>query len=268
MQEFLLVLFSIEKTVIQRMDKAGVKGFIVDWENKGKEERQINADTEINYNTFEDLQRVRNATESLVLCRINAPYENTKKEVDKAILAGADEVLLPMIRYPEEVERVLKMVDDRCGTGILIETVEALERLSDLSSLPLSRVYVGLNDLSIERKSDNIFVPLIDGTLDQIRNHFPHIPFGFGGLTLPDHGFPIPCKLLIGEMSRLSCDFSFLRRSFYRDTVHADPDEAISTIQQALDSAKNRSSDKINSDKAALANAIIKFNRIQDKRSV
>lgn len=63
----------------------------------------------------------------------------------------------------------------------------------------------------------NIFRAVSDGTVERVQRHFS-IPFGFGGLTLPERGNPIPCRLLIGEMIRLSCNFSFLRRPFFRDT--------------------------------------------------
>jgi hypothetical protein len=85
-----------------------------------------------------------------------------------------------------------------------------------LGKLPLSRVYVGLNDLAIDRKKRFIFSALADGTVDYIRQYIK-VPFGFAGLTLPDCGYPIPANLLYSEMARLLCSFAFLRRSFLRD---------------------------------------------------
>jgi hypothetical protein len=58
------------------------------------------------------------------------------------------------------------------------------------------------------------------------RDAFAGTCFGFGGLTAADAGHPVPCRLLIEEMARLRCDFTFLRRSFRRDHA-ARPAQAI-----------------------------------------
>ncbi len=129
----------------------GVAAVVVDWENDGKEERQSAADTEINRHTVDDLRRTRAATGARVLCRINRSGSRTQDEVELALDAGADELLLPMVRSVAEVESVLDIVDGRAGLGILVETRDAVAAAEELGRLPLSRVYVGLNDLSIER---------------------------------------------------------------------------------------------------------------------
>ena len=85
---------------MSRYTEAGVDGFIVDWECKGKEKRQAGADTEINEDTPEDLRRVRAATNARVLCRLNQPGPWTAGEIEEAVAGGADEILLPMVRSP------------------------------------------------------------------------------------------------------------------------------------------------------------------------
>jgi hypothetical protein len=212
---------------------AGVTGVIVDWEHIGKDSRQASVDTQTNHDTVDDLLRVRACTDARLLCRINGHGAMTRREIELAIIVGADEILLPMVRTMREVESVLEQVGGRCGVGIQIETLAAVDLAGELSSLPLSRVYVGLNDLALERKSPNIFTPILDGTIEAIRPWFD-IPFGFTELTLPDQGFPIPSRLLMGELIRLRSDFSVLRRSFNRDLQGHDPDIEIPRIQQAL----------------------------------
>ena len=138
-----------------------------------------------------------------------------------------------MICTVEEVEAALAYVNGRCGVGILIETDDAVKLTRELGQLPLSRVYVGLNDLAINRKKSNIFLSLEDGTVDYIRQ-FIKVPFGFAGLTLPEQGYPIPCRLLISEMARLNCAFTFLRRSFFKDTRVRDISIAIPRIYHAI----------------------------------
>ena len=230
---FELVLFSTEVGMVQEAERGGVGTFIVDWECRGKESRQMGFDTQVNREDSTDLKRLRGITQKKVLCRINGFGGHTAKEVSEAIGGGADEILLPMVRTTEEVERTLDLVDDKCGLGILIETPEAVQLAPKLASLPLSRVYVGLNDLAISRGSGNIFEAISDGTVEKVRKPFS-FPFGFAGLTLPDKGSPLPCRLLISEMARLQSNFSFLRRSFHRDVEGRDIAAEVARLRGAL----------------------------------
>jgi HpcH/HpaI aldolase/citrate lyase family len=201
---------------------AGATGIVVDWERRGKSIRQRGEGTQINADTPGDLSRMRAATEGRLLCRINGYGPWTAGEVDDAVARGADEVLLPMVRTAEEVDRTLDLVAGRCGLGILVETRDGVARVAELAARPLSRVYVGLNDLRIDRGSDQLFAPLVDGTVVAVRAAVDR-PFGVGGLTLPEGGFPVPAWLLAAELVRLGADFTFLRRSFTADMVGRDP---------------------------------------------
>ena len=227
---------------------------IVDLERQGKHRRQAGADTQINDDRIEDVARLHSCLDTRVVCRVNAVAPGTDDEIERVVAAGADEVLLPMVRRVQEVEHVLDLVDGRCGVGILIETADATAAAPELGRLPLTRVYVGLNDLAIERRSPNIFCALTDGTVDEIRRSIP-LPFGVAGLTLPDAGRPIPCRLLIGELARLDCSFSFLRRSFLRDAAGREA-EAIPVIKAAMRAARARPAREIERDRAELRDAI------------
>lgn len=252
---FELFLFSTDLDLIGPAVEGGVDGLIVDWENQGKKERQSAADTQINFDTLEDLERVRRGTAARVLCRLNGYGAWTPEEVERAVGAGAEEVLLPMVRSAGEVEAVFERVQERCGVGILIETPEAVRLASGLSRLPLSRVFLGLNDLAIARGTPNIFSPLVDGTLERTREACETL-FGFGGLTDPDRGDPIPCRLLIGEMARLDCGFSFLRRSFLRDLQGANPAVLLAAIRRALQAACERPPENVARDRAELVDRV------------
>jgi hypothetical protein len=251
MSDFSLALFSTDTSVVGAATAAGVEMIVVDWEFRGKSARQAGADTEINSDTAEDLRRVRAATAATVVCRVNQSGDWTAEEVDLAIDCGADEILLPMVRTAAEVEHLLRIVDGRCKAGILIETLDAAACAADIATLPLSRVYFGLHDFAIDCRSSNIFLPMIDGTIERTRAHFD-VPFGFGGLTLPDRGAPIPSTLLLGEMIRLGCSFSFLRRSFHRDLVSTTMADGIARIRSAVRDARARSAAAIERDRRAL----------------
>jgi 2-keto-3-deoxy-L-rhamnonate aldolase RhmA len=258
---FALFLFSTDVAFIKQAIAAGVRAIIVDWEHIGKEDRQSAYDTQINRDSVHDLQRVRACTDAQVLCRINRFGQTTADEVELAIAAGADEVLLPMVRSADEVDAVLNRVKGRCGVGILVETTAACQSIDELAKLPLSRVYVGLNDLAIDRGSQNIFTAVADGTVESIRRAFD-VHFGFGGLTLPDRGYPIQCRMLIGEMIRINCSFSFLRRSFHRDIRGRDLAVEIPRLLEALDRARMRSSISVARDRRDLEIAIDNWAKI------
>jgi hypothetical protein len=236
---FDLYLFSTSERAVQEAVEAGVDGIVIDWENAGKPERQAGADTQVNYDSPEDLARVRRCTNARVLCRINGFSHTTADEVERAIDGGADELLLPMVRSADEIRTTLDLVSERVDLGILVETREAVADVETLVRLPICRVFVGLNDLAIDRGLQNIFESVADGTVESVRDSC-HLPFGFAGLTLPHRGSPIPCRLLINEMARLRCDFSFLRRSFYADVERTTITEAVPAIREALAAAMDQ----------------------------
>jgi citrate lyase beta subunit len=236
---FSALMFSASPDVISPAVEGGAAGFVIDWENKAKVERQAGFDTQINFDTAEDLRRVVSQTTLPVICRVNhtgKDLEQTLREVDTAIALGASEIFVPMVRHPAEVERVLKHVASRVHVGILIETDDAVRHARELGGLPLSRVYVGLNDLAITRGTTNIFEAVADGTLDRVRQHIA-APFGFAGATLPDHGFPIPARLLMNEFARLDCSYTFLRRSFLVDSASIGIAEGLRRVRHAIEDA-------------------------------
>ncbi|CAA9368335.1 MAG: hypothetical protein AVDCRST_MAG68-5191 [uncultured Gemmatimonadetes bacterium] len=253
MPDFGLLLFTSDPRIARRAVAGGAAGIVVDWEHLGKAARQLDHDTQINHDTPADLRRIRACTAAPVICRINGDHPGRGDEVEEAVEGGADELLLPMVRAPGEVERVLDQVAGRCRVGILVETVDAVERAAELARLPLSRVYVGLNDLHIQRGTPSIFTAVADGTVERVLRPF-RVPFGFGGLTLPDRGTPIPSRLLMGEMVRLGCGFSFLRRSFHADVP--DPATGIPRIHEGLAALRRRDPPAVARDHDGLVRAV------------
>ena len=256
MARFELFLFSTEPETIADTAAAGMDGYVVDWEWRGKAERQAGADTEIGVDTAHDLRAARATTERRLICRLNELGDSTPDEVEVAVEAGADELLLPMVGGADEARELLRLVGGRCGAGILVETEEAVERVEELARLPLDRAFVGLNDLSIQRGSDSIFEAVWDGTVERICTAFD-APVGFAGLTLPDRGSPVPCGLLLAEMERLGCSFAFLRRSYQRDVpAHASHADALASIRAAIDRAAARDDAERQADHERLGAAI------------
>lgn len=246
---FQLFLFSTDPAVIAKAVLAGVDGIIVDWENQGKKSRQERFDTQINFDTYDDLCRARQVTpEGKLICRINGfSLEHTNEEIELALRAGADEIFLPMVHHAQEARQTAELIGNRAGFNILIETSSALNCMTELSQLSLRRAYIGLNDLHIQQNSKNIFVPLMNGTVVNIRNHF-EVPLGVGGVTYPPSGMPIASKYLIKEYARLGIDFSFLRRTFIRDHAQHSMEHMIHHIRNAYEEARARSAEEVAAD--------------------
>ena len=221
MGELELFLFSTDAALAARAITGGVRGVVVDWERRGKSERQRGADTQINHDTVADLRRMRGSTSSRVICRVNGFGAWTADEIELALGNGADEILLPMVRDAAEVAEALSILRGRAPLGILVETPDAVSNSEALGRLRIARVYFGLMDLAIARGSRSPFEAVADGTVERVRAAFD-IPFGFAGLTLPEGGTPVPSRLLAAEMLRLRCGFTFLRRSYLRDVRGRD----------------------------------------------
>lgn len=228
-----LLLFSTHAPTVEKADRAGIDGFIVDWEDRNRFQRKHNAADQRSADTEVDLARISGTTGRPVWCRINQPGDWTPHEVEQAIENGADLILLPMVKSPEEVEHFLSLVGQRARKGILVETVEACECAEELATLPLDRVYVGLFDLSMSRGSEHLFNPLMDGTVETLRDVFRQKRFGVGGLTTVDGGKPVPCLELMAELSRLECDFTFLRNSFMRDVAGKQMSREVAEVRKA-----------------------------------
>jgi hypothetical protein len=257
---FELLLFTEDPAVIRSCCRASeIRGIVVDWENQGKHERQSGFDTQINDLTAEDLRAAKLATPpgTSVVCRINGWHDSTGLEIEAAIANGADEILLPMVRRPFEVQETLRIVDQRARVGILIETRSGAECARELSELPLSRIYVGLNDLAIDFGNDSLFDALCDGTVDRIRQAIPeHVAFGIAGLTLPECGEPIPSKMLACEIARLRASFTFLRRSFLRDIKGRDPRIEATRMVATVGTARARDEAQVRADHAEFRDAV------------
>lgn len=224
-----LVLFSHDPAYARAAVEAGVHAILVDWEFRSKERRQAGFDTEINQGTPTDLAAIRAATRGRIICRINNDAATRRDELRLACELGADEVLLPMVHSLAEVYDCLDVLPADRQLSILAETEESLWMARDFSGMKLGRVYLGLNDLLIQRGRGHLFHPLIDGTMDRFRADYRG-PLSVAGVTLPDNGHPIPCRLLMAELARLGCDYGVCRRSFRRDI----PLEKLSTGVAAI----------------------------------
>jgi hypothetical protein len=253
---FQLLLFHRDVVSSQIYTDAGVDALIVDLENKGKGARQVGFDTEINTHNLFDLETVKDKTNAHVMCRINGPNPDMKLEIADVLSAGADEIIVPMIRNIDQACAAVDCVSGDAKITLMVETQEALSFVPALSALPIDRIYIGLNDLQISRGTVSIFSSLIDGSLDKVRSGVKGVQFGFGGLTLRGMGDPLPVSHFVADLARLRAEFTFLRRSFYRDVRTQNPSDALRQMKEDIHDAKQRNQVQVASDYQALKTAV------------
>jgi hypothetical protein len=250
-----VLLFTLDHRYGAAALAAGVAAVVVDWEWSGKAERQDGRDTEINSGTPEHLARQRAAHTGSIVCRINNTPEARVSEARSAVALGAGEVWLPMVRSVDEVTEVLRAVGDAAEVGVVAETREALAMGRALSLLPLSRVYIGLHDLRIDRGSTSLFEPLVDGTTERFRNVYRG-PLGFAGITRPERGVPVPQRLLLAEMVRLGAAFGVARRAFRADVPAEEIGAALAAIDTAVAELSRRNDAQIALDRRELVDTV------------
>lgn len=218
-----LMYITNNPAVAQIAEDAGVDRIFVDMEYIGKSDRQGGMDTVQSHHSIQDIRNVKaviNKAELMV--RLNpvheaaAEYGSTAEEVDAAIEAGAQILMLPYFKTLEEIRVFLNAVAGRVRTILLVETPEAVEIIDEILELPgIDEVYVGLNDLSLGYGYNFMFRPLADGTVEKLSEKFLRkgLPFGFGGVASLGKGM-LPSECVIREHYRLGSSCTILSRSF------------------------------------------------------
>ena len=141
-------------------------------------------------------------------------------------------------------------------TYVMMETPAGVAMASDLERTSIAGVYFGLNDYAIATREFNIFLPLSNGVLQRAREAAPSKRFGFGGLTHPSLGYPLPCIMILDELERLGCQMTFLRRSFRRDLRHVSAADIAAGIADAWAHACERSARQRRQDFEALCRRV------------
>lgn len=204
-------------------EEAGVDWIFVDMEFIGKDRRQGGLDTVQNHHTVEDVANIKAAVKKAkVLVRVNPihgrfpNYPSSVEEIDAAIKAGADIVMLPFFKTIEEVERFINIVDDRAKVCLLVETPEAASQLEQIVAIPgIDMIHLGLNDMHLALGMKFMFELLADGSVDKwisiIRD--AGIQYGFGGLASLDGG-AVPGRMILKEHYRLGSQMVIVSRAF------------------------------------------------------
>ena len=113
-------------------ESCGVARIFVDLEQNGKLERQGHLDTLVSRYTMNDVSIVGAAINNAeLLVRLNPLHDDTRVEVERAIEAGADLLMLPMFHSAEEVIIFSELVNGRAGVIPLVETYSAAQAINE-----------------------------------------------------------------------------------------------------------------------------------------
>lgn len=216
------------------VENAGVERIFIDMEYIGKSIRQGGMDTVQCHHTIEDIRAIKKVlTKSQIMTRCNPIHEATseycssKEEIDAAIKAGADILMLPYFKTAKEVKEFVRLVAGRAKTLPLIETPEAVACIDEILKIDgIDEIFLGLNDLSLGYGMKFMFQLLIDGTVERLCEKFKTkgIPYGFGGIAALGKGM-LPSERVIAEHYRLGSTCAILSRSFCNTNIVTDLDE-------------------------------------------
>lgn len=199
-------------------EKAGVNRIWIDLETLGKAQRQKNMNTVLSRHSINDIERISPLlSQADMLVRINPWNSRSKQEIDQVIESGADIIMLPYWKTPEEVESFISYVHNRCKTLLLLETRKGVECLHEVLEIPfIDEFHIGLNDLSISYGYHDMFEPFVNGLLDEISSliNKVNIPFGIGGIGQFGLGLSPSPEELIAEHYRLGSTAVILSRTF------------------------------------------------------
>lgn len=226
-----LMYITNDPKVAKIAEANGVDRIFLDMEYIGKDERQGGMNTVQNHHTPADVRRIKEAvTKAQVMCRVNPIHEATKaygsskEEIDEAIAAGADILMLPFFKTAAEVAEFIRLVDGRAKTLPLVETPEAVEAIDEILALSgIDEILIGLNDLSLGYGMKFMFQLLADGTVERLCLKFKQagIPYGFGGIAALGKGM-LPSEYVIREHYRLGSTCAILSRSFCNTSIVTD----------------------------------------------
>lgn len=223
-----------DPAVARIAEEAGVDRVWVDLEYIGKAARQGGMDTVQSHHTIEDIRVVRGAIRRAeLLVRVNPIHGATKahgdsrSEIEAALAAGADRLMLPYFKTAAEVGTFLQIINGRARNVLLLETPEAVEALDEILRLPgIDEIHIGLNDLSLGYGLPFMFQLLADGTVERLclKLREAGVPYGFGGIASPGKGL-LPAERIIREHYRLGSTRVILSRSFCNTEQIRDLDE-------------------------------------------
>jgi hypothetical protein len=215
-----LMLITNDAEYARNAIDAGVDRLMVDLEREGKCQRQRGRTTVISDHTMDDIATLRrDLPEAELLVRTNPPSDHLDREIEAAIVRGADWLMLPMWTSAQQVAAFLSQVRGRARVSLLLETPQAMARLPQVLEMAdaIEEIHVGLNDLHLGLGLSFMFECVAGGLVEAMASQIraSGVRFGFGGIARLGSG-AVPAELVLSEHVRLGSSLVILSRSFHQ----------------------------------------------------
>jgi hypothetical protein len=217
---FQFTLMTDDPELAGAADEAGVERVGLDLERLGKYDRQgAHPQLRISDHRIEQLPALRaRLTQAQAFVRLNALHPESPEEIERALAAGAEVLMLPYFRTAADVETFVGLVRGRAFVSLLLETAAAADDVAAISRVEgVGEIIVGLNDLYLDLAFSNQFTLLASPVLERVARHVREagLPFGFGGLADPANDvLPVPPSLVCAQYPRLGATRAFVARRF------------------------------------------------------
>jgi hypothetical protein len=239
---FRLTAITRDPDLAARCDAAGVDRIGVDIERLGKTDRQGHIPgARISDHELADLASLAKVVRrGKLFARLNPPHAGAGVEIDAALAAGAQVLMLPYFTQAAQVERFVRRVDGRAEATLLLETAAAVNQLPEILAVDgVAEIIVGMNDLSLSYGLSSLFElyasDLLAQVSDQVRAR--GVSFGFGGLgRAGDETLPVAADLVIAQHARVGSRAAWLSRSFFGpDPATLDVTTEVAALRARLD---------------------------------
>jgi hypothetical protein len=217
---FRFICLTDEPALASAADRAGVDLIGLDIERIGKIERQGHLPhMRISRHTLEQLPLVGGAlARAGLFLRCNPVHPGSSEEVEQAIAAAAEYLMLPYFHSESEVETFVALVDGRARVLLLLETPAAVARVREIVAVPgIDDLVVGLNDLSNGLGFAHPLQLLASPVMERLAATVcdAGLRFGIGGLADPlNRHLPVAPSLVFAQYPRLGATSAFLARRF------------------------------------------------------
>lgn len=164
----------------------GITRFMLDFEVKGKAERQSMKISRISDHRYGDLIGIKAILNtSQLIVRID-PERDLEEQLERCIEANVDELMVPMIEDIASLERLISLAPPNINFVPLIETKFSLMQIDKIiARLKPNYLHFGLNDLHLQYNLSFMFSmfnePQFIESLHVAREH--NIRFGIGGVA-------------------------------------------------------------------------------------
>lgn len=224
---FILTLITKSAEIASLANGCDIDRIGVDLEHLGKEKRQKGLGTRLSDHTMTDLRRIAGVVDKQRLfARLNPLNENTQREINEAVDAGVRFVMLPYFESALDVDRFVRLIDERARPIALVETAPALVRVREVMQVSgLAEVMIGLNDLRLSLGVQSHFEVLCSPLMDMVAGEAAklELPLTIGGIAPPStQGLPVSADLVLAQYPRLRARGAWLARSSFGPEITAD----------------------------------------------